>query len=181
MGHLPRPKNPYKEAREINSSLQTSEANFIRAVQSTCDWHDADDVLLWKKNKRRRSRRKILDELVPDRKCPLCGETRIGPGEWMVRTTNIKILCRSCYTRLRPKANPVAVSPFTREVRWRINGPALRQARVDAGLSMSRLAELLGVTTARVQQIETTCHSVSDTQKELLQQALELAGVKIIG
>jgi DNA-binding XRE family transcriptional regulator len=165
----------------MNSSLEKSLAAFARHVNTKCDWKDADDVVFWRKVERRRRRRRVLDELVPDRKCPCCQETRIGPGEWMVRMDGAIVLCRSCYTRLRPKTGVVAAGLFTREVRWTLDGAALRQLRIDAGVSQRDFAILMGVSSARVHQIESHAKSISDEQKERIVKALQECGVTFIG
>lgn len=175
--------NVYRQAREMNSSLERSLAEFARHVNTKCDWQDADDVVFWKKVQRRRRRRKVLDELVPDRKCPCCGETRIGPGEWMVRLDGAIVVCRSCYNRLRPKTSVVATvgSVFEPQRRYRINGRVLRQLRIDAGISMADFALLLGVSPARVHHLEEHVKSVTEEQKNDIQTALEKCGVIFIG
>lgn len=173
--------NIYRQAYKMNESLDRSLAAFARHVNTKCDWKDADDVTFWKKVERRKRRRKILDELVPDRKCPCCGETRIGPGEWMVRMDGVVVLCRSCYARLRPKTGVVAAGLFQKELRWVIDGKMLRQLRIDAGISQRDFALLIGVSSARVHQIEEHSRSVSDEQKIRIEEALKRCGVKIIG
>jgi DNA-binding XRE family transcriptional regulator len=99
----------------------------------------------------------------------------------MVRMDGVVVLCRSCYARLRPKTGVVAAGLFQKELRWVIDGKMLRQLRIDAGISQRDFALLIGVSSARVHQIEEHSRSVSDEQKIRIEEALKRCGVKIIG
>lgn len=116
--------------------------------ETKCDWDDAIDTALYKSQKYTKEKSDVLDKLAPKRLCPVC---KAGPllksKQWVVNKRKTKVICRSCYhsDNLTTKVSaelPVIFQPY--EMRFKIDGRALCQARVNLGWPMKRFADVVG-------------------------------------
>ncbi len=116
--------------------------------KTKCDWDNECDIALYKSQKYTTEKSDVLNKLVPKRLCPVCGA---GPllksKQWVMNKSKTKVICRSCYhsdnltTKLSVEL-PVIFQPY--EMRFKIDGQALCQARVNLGWPMKRFADVVG-------------------------------------
>lgn len=56
-----------------------------------------------RRERRQDARRRLLDEHVPDRRCPSCGKTKLRSGQWVAVEIHLgssrAVVCRSCAMR----------------------------------------------------------------------------------
>ena len=175
-------KRIFRTAKAILKSEDAANADFLRQVNSKCEWSNSEDVAFYKRENRRKIRRRILDELVgKERKCPCCRECILDPKGWMVRHDGRIALCRSCYSRHKPaKEEIIAKGLFNRVTRYEVNGVELKRIRVAAGLSLAAMGKAVGVQASRIYQIEEREGTIGEDQALLIMQVLEQAGVKFI-
>ena len=117
-----------------------------REIRRKADWFDPEDVAAWKKMERRKHRDRVLDRLLgKERRCPRCGEQKIGPRQWVKQRGKDRIICRSCFQKLTPKSAGFMVPSFARMVKYYVfDVEIFLQARVDSGLTMKEFARRAG-------------------------------------
>lgn len=163
-------------------SLEQAQMRLRREMAKKCDWQDAEDVALYRRDKRRKLRQVQLDLLVPQRRCPCCNEIRLGPKQWVVNADQTVICCLSCYREAMPaRGEIVSVKEeyahiFRPVIRYEIDGHKLRELRIKLGISMSALGKRCGWSAAFQLKLEEKTASVNGNIMRLLLQELQRAG-----
>jgi len=76
--------NVFKEAKQTLEAKKKAERRERLDENRVADWDDPDDVRSYHRERYRNNRRLALDDAVPDRRCPLCGETRPRSRQWVI-------------------------------------------------------------------------------------------------
>lgn len=157
----------FQNAADAVKAQHLAEVRLRREMSRKCDWFDPEDVSVWRSEKRRKQRLKTLDRLVKHRRCPVCCELRLGPRQWVINDCGTFAVCKSCHVRNLPKQGvQIDVTEiFTEEIRWNVDADALKQARIDLGLSQREMARRIGMNSGLYCRIETTNGTISENVK----------------
>ncbi len=88
--------NMFRKVKKEQEEAQKAEATHKRYVDRV-----DKDLVHKSRDWKREARLALLDKLVPDRRCPQCGKTKVDSRSWVVYDRD-KILCRSCWFQ-KPK------------------------------------------------------------------------------
>lgn len=126
-----------------------------------CDWKDGEDQSFYRREARMVDRVDKIQEVAPLMSCPLCGELKPDPIDWVVLPG--RVCCRSCHHR--PSGIMVdKITPFilNRSLRYEIDCSALILARESVGLSQREFARIAGWSRSYQRSLEGgRCQSVS--------------------
>lgn len=177
--------NEFKNAEEALKALRKAEAEEARERARKCDWENPLDVSAYRHERHSIERRKLLDMLVPDRKCPTCEKVIVKTRSWVVNVDENMAICRSCYFRMRnvePTDKVKVESKFYKEItRYEINASEIIRLRKFAKISQGEFARVAGWTRSRQRQLEDgNVRSVDKDTLETVIETFEKFGIEII-
>ncbi len=169
-------RSEFKEAEEAMNALRAAEEYEVRETLKKCTWADPGDIAFYRNDKSQRNRRKILDGLVKDRRCPVCGQLKIKAKSWVVNRFATMALCRSCYVRVREvppdQRETVSVSLYAAPIeRFELNIEELTKLRTRANVSQEEFARVAGWSRSRQRDLES--ERVQSIGKETLESVLD--------
>lgn len=134
--------NEFKESKDVLAGEAAAQAKLRKLLAKKANWDSPEDVALYTSIARMTRRRAILQELVPDKICPLCKE---GPfpesKQWVVNVKEKVAVCRSCWVSSRKSRGVFALDIFgLPELRYPVDGARLQAAREEIGVTMSRMS-----------------------------------------
>lgn len=92
--------NLQNRLKEIEHAEEKEQKRKDRLNSRLCDWNDEEDVLIYRRNKRREKREEILQLHLVDRKCPRCKQVITHSRNAVVikKDQDIQsVTCRSCH------------------------------------------------------------------------------------
>lgn len=121
------------------------------------DWTIPEEVADVLKQGYRDRRKRTLDDLVPNRICPVCKEREDRPNQWIAKkleSGEYLALCKSCYAKKQPnKGFTVDLQDLCRPTYdLMIDCEKLDALIEKTGLSYASVAQALGIQTVQVQR-----------------------------
>lgn len=166
--------------REVLKGHKAAQTAMMRAIARKCDWGDAEDRNFYRKDTARRRREKILDHLAENRKCPLCGELKIGSRQFVVNEDASVVICRSCFQRNVPQGGEVSLAGvFTEVKRYEIDPEKFRKARADSGLSLREFARRAGWNSGWQSRLENERVTVSQENVDVIITVFKGLGITV--
>jgi len=176
--------NEFTSARAVLRAAAKADESVRRHLKRKCDWDDSVDREEYRKSVRYERREETLNRLVPTRVCPCCQHVRASSRLWVISKAEDLAACRTCFhggltEADRKKGGYVDTKLFgDMELRYQVNGEAIGELRMKAGLSVRAFARRIGWSASYQQTIERgSAHSVSLETAECIIQLFEELGI----
>lgn len=171
----------FREARQRLDDLRSAEEELLRQITTECDWSNPEDIAAYRAERRRHVRETLLERLVPDRRCPSCGQKRMRSRSWVVMRAEDFVVCRACFFRAnssvereegKPKRGEVFGAKMT-EIRYPLSGEEFRRRR-EAICGEREFARRAGWSRAYQRRLESgRVKTVSEATKEVIETVFE--------
>jgi len=181
----------FKDVQENVRELDRQATAFQRSVQRLCEWEDPDDVLQYRKEGRDEERARNLDRIVPDRRCPACGELVPESTRWVMNVKQTHAVCRSCFNAGIKGTLPKSLQElgdlrilYAPIVRWKIDGADLVKVREALNCTRKHFARKAGWTYSYQHELErgtvsTISQDTADTIMTVLSELSDKLNVKV--
>lgn len=140
----------YKPEVDILEAIRQAEAAKLREDKKHCDWEDPEDVAFYRQERGQEQRKKFVEILAPTHQCPECKDTIILLGQWVISKDLLRIMCRSCFEKMKAKSKirasqlNVDVHVFQEVKRYTINIDRFICIREASEISQREFARLAG-------------------------------------
>ncbi len=149
--------NEYRKEKQALEGLEQAEAAKKRKDEQVCDWSNAEEVSLYRAEKRLAERELLLDSIVPTRVCPNCKRMIWLDSSWVVDKR--LAVCKSCSSLSRRRGGEEEKERrgsigLKASVRFEIDGWKVRSLRERVGVGANSFAQKMGYSRSYQWQLE---------------------------